>query len=879
MKKLYVLLLAALFLLHRSAVAQFPTFTYTGSPQSWTVPCGVDTITVVAVGATGGQAGGSGFPSLGVTTPGKGGLVQANVAVTPGQVLTVYVGGKGGLGNELTGGAGGWNGGGHADPHAWSPSPLYSGGGGGGASDVRIGGTALTDRVLVASGGGGAGYNGTCVPGDQPGGDGGGLTGSTATTCVLTGYTVTDAFGGTQIAGGAGASLTSTPPLYTAGFSGVLGDGGGTALLPNDAGIAGGGGGGYYGGGGGCWMGGGGGSSYTSALVTSSITMLPAYNGTGDGKVTICLTKAGNIVGAAPLCSGQTLPLTATVCGGTWASSNTSVATVGSSTGIVTGISGGVAYITYTLASGCGPLTTVTSIKVIQSPLPIIGSNPLCVGATETLSDPTLGGVWSSSNTAAATVGVVSGMVTGIYPGVSTITYYNPTAGCFTTFTLNVDGIAGPTKVCYGSSITLVSSDGGGAWSSSSPSVAAVGTTGVVTGLSLGTATISYSSPVCPSSYTVTVNPVAPIVAPDSICEAGTAFFTNVVGGGFWSSNDPKIASVSSGPGLVTGIKPGIAIISYLLPTGCLSIHNTTVIALPAPITGTLHVCPTKTVTLMDTVAGGTWSSSNTTVATVGLTNGVVTGINSDTTNITYTIKPGCSVSALVIVNPIPMPITGRDTICPGITDTMHSASIGGLWATSTPSLDTIVDTNGILTSRLSGTAVLSYTLPTGCVRTRTIYIYPIPVPTVTYNWALNTLYTDPGYPHYQWYDSVTNLIPHATSPSLAVIYYEWYYVVITDTNGCKSSSAKYYREIDKLGVSNVNSGEIRIYPNPSSGILYISSPVKVRAVLSGVDGRIEMEVADAKELDISRLADAAYFISLYDNSGQLIAVRKIVKE
>ena len=150
----------------------------------------------------------------------------------------------------------------------------------------------------------------------------------------------------------------------------------------------------------------------------------------------------------------------------------------------------------------------------------------------------------------------------------------------------------------------------------------------------------------------------------------------------------------------------------------------------------------------------------------------------------------------MVIVNPIPLPITGRDTVCPGITDTMHSASIGGLWATSTPTLDTIVDSNGIFTSRLSGNALINYTLPTGCVRSKTIYIYPTPTPTITYNWPLNTFYTDTGYPHYQWYDSVTGLIPHATSPSLAMIYYEWYYVVITDVNGCKSTSAKYYREL-----------------------------------------------------------------------------------
>ncbi len=71
----------------------------------------------------------------------------------------------------------------------------------------------------------------------------------------------------------------------------------------------------------------------------------------------------------------------------------------------------------------------------------------------------------------------------------------------------------------------------------------------------------------------------------------------------------------------------------------------------------------------------------------------------------------------------------------------------------------------------------------------------------------------------------------------------------------------------------------IRIYPNPASGRIFIESPVRVRAVISGVDGKIVLEGADAKEMDVSQLADATYFISLYDDSGQLVSVQKMIKE
>jgi hypothetical protein len=46
----------------------------------------------------------------------------------------------------------------------------------------------------------------------------------------------------------------------------------------------------------------------------------------------------------------------------------------------------------------------------------------------------------------------------------------------------------------------------------------------------------------------------------------------------------------------------------------------------PTAITGTTTVLASHTTTLADAVTGGTWSSSNTAVATVGSGTGVVTG-------------------------------------------------------------------------------------------------------------------------------------------------------------------------------------------------------------------------------------------------------------
>src|SRR5690606_29001240 len=122
------------------------SFSYTGGQQTWVVPPGVTSIDVDVVGASGGNSSGS----YGTNAGGKGGRVQATLSVTPGQTLYIYVGGQG---SGISSGSvsGGYNGGGQA----YSSSTSYGAASGGGASDIRIGGTALNNRYIVAGGGGG----------------------------------------------------------------------------------------------------------------------------------------------------------------------------------------------------------------------------------------------------------------------------------------------------------------------------------------------------------------------------------------------------------------------------------------------------------------------------------------------------------------------------------------------------------------------------------------------------------------------------------------------------------------------------------------------------------------------------------------------------
>ncbi|MGH7434123.1 MAG: hypothetical protein ACRENE_00445, partial [Polyangiaceae bacterium] len=122
-------------------------FSYTGASQSFVVPLWVSQVTVVANGAGGGADG--------CFNNTAGGTTGATISVTPGETLTVMVGGAGGTGsNGGVGGTAGFNGGAAGGTNSLGGNN-WGGGGGGGASDVRQGGTSLADRVVVAGGGGG----------------------------------------------------------------------------------------------------------------------------------------------------------------------------------------------------------------------------------------------------------------------------------------------------------------------------------------------------------------------------------------------------------------------------------------------------------------------------------------------------------------------------------------------------------------------------------------------------------------------------------------------------------------------------------------------------------------------------------------------------
>jgi gliding motility-associated-like protein len=563
------------------------TFSYTGSIQNWTVPTGVTSLSFTAEGAQ----GGSGTAGYGVG--GLGGRVQGSLSVTPGQALSIYVG------QMPLSNIGGFNGGGNGANNTY-------GRGGGGATDIRIGGVALANRVVVAAGGGGGGTN--CFSaGQNSGGVGGGATGGNGYQCnQQTNYV---GFGGSQTAGGIN--------LGGLGQTGGLGQGGNGGTT-----YGGGGGGGYYGGGGGSYGGGGGGSSYALATVVSNSIVTSGVR-TGNGELTISWSGAGCpsllvpvtvTINPAPIlsvnnstiCAGQSATLTATasIQGGTFTWSP------GGATGtsIVVNPTTTTQYTASYTTSGCPTTTATGTVTVNSNPLAPIASNVSLCG-----------------------------------PGSTTLTASGGQNNNYSWFS-NPNGTGQLATTASYTTPTLQTS--------SAYYLQATSAQNCVSPLTTVTVTINPIPVVSVNSVTVCAGQVANLTATSTVPN-GT--FT-------WSPGGNTGSSISVTPTSTTTYTA-----SYLV-TGCPSVSGTgTVTVNPLqPITGNLTACLGLNAQLANVVAPGTWSSSNLGVATIS-SNGLVAGVSAGTSTITYNASNGCSTTAQFTVYPQPiLTATPSNVLCFG---------------------------------------------------------------------------------------------------------------------------------------------------------------------------------------------------------------------
>lgn len=261
-----------------------------------------------------------------------------------------------------------------------------------------------------------------------------------------------------------------------------------------------------------------------------------------------------------------------------------------------------------------------------------------------------------------------------------------------------VDSIKGPLTVCVGASVTLSDTSSGGFWGSTSTYyVKNVGA--VFTGISAGTATITYviynscSTVGISRSLTVLPLPAASISGPLAVCAGSTITLSGSPSGGAWTYTSSGVASVTGGC-IITGISPGTTLISYSASNTCgtaVATRVTTVSIFPSAgtILGPLTACMGDSVLLTDSISGGVWSSSNTSIATVGSVTGIMTGSALGTATISYKVSNVCGTAMTtqtISVNPPTDAglIAGPDSICVGKSLTLSESVGGGAWSTVT---------------------------------------------------------------------------------------------------------------------------------------------------------------------------------------------------
>ncbi|MCM1364608.1 MAG: Ig-like domain-containing protein [Faecalibacterium sp.] len=416
----------------------------------------------------------------------------------------------------------------------------------------------------------------------------------------------------------------------------------------------------------------------TKKSVTCKVTVTAPVKGiTLTAKKTIALDKTATL---KPTFN----PTYASNQNVTWKSSNTKVATV-SSKGVVTGKKVGTATITCTTADGgykasctVSVVIKTTSIKLNKSAATIAAGKTLTLKATLAPSNATDKTVkWSSSNTKVAKVSS-SGVVTAVAGGQCTITAKSSGGQTATTavtvtqkvsgISLNVTSASLYTTRVYTIKPTVTPSTATNknvTWTSSNSKVAKVDSSGVVTALAVGTATITAKT--ADGGYTarceINVFQKVPVtgvklsstkltldkgkqttldttISPNNASEKGIT----------WSTNDKSVATVSS-TGVVKAVKTGTAVITATTKDGSYTAKCTITVvqkATSVKLSATsLKVAVGKSSTLKATVNPSdatnkkvTWKIGNTAIAKIS-SSGVVTGVKAGVTTATVTTADG----------------------------------------------------------------------------------------------------------------------------------------------------------------------------------------------------------------------------------------------
>ncbi len=325
---------------------------------------------------------------------------------------------------------------------------------------------------------------------------------------------------------------------------------------------------------------------------------------------------------------------------------------------------------------------------------------------------------------------------------------------------------------------------------------------------------------------------------------------------------------------------------------GCLSTSTQTAVLVKAiPAAPIYNVGGTLTHCIGDSVMLGTITNILPPYTYQWQNNGTdITGA----TNVDYTahaagnydvkvFSNGCSNTSpilTVIENPNPAiqaVIAASSFVCPGGTDALQVDSQNNAYQWYSNNNPIPGASSGNYGATNAGNYTVGITNSFGC----TTFSLPVSISAGTapiLNVALQNkqlCVQGTGYTNFQWYLNGV-AIPNATNGCYDPGTLAGGYTVSAANNmGCYGTSSSYYYS---TGVANITPAAIKLYPNPATNVVNINAPEPVNVMISSMDGKQLMYVADAKTIDISKLVDAVYLIKVYDVNNTLIRVEKLVK-
>jgi hypothetical protein len=139
-----------------------------------------------------------------------------------------------------------------------------------------------------------------------------------------------------------------------------------------------------------------------------------------------------------------------------------------------------------------------------------------------------------------------------------------------------------------------------------------------------------------------------------------------------------------------------------------------------------------------------------------------------------------------------------------------------------------------------------------------------------------SVLSTSNVFAQYQWFIN-TVAIAGATNATYAPATNGNYRVRVTDANGCTSFSSGY--PVNTVGINDINTVAIKLYPNPVTEILLIEYATPVRVVVCSADGRVVTDKNNVTSVDMSGNIAGIYMVTVYSSDGERLLVQKVVKQ